>query len=137
MWYFIISLHGCSEGTTSCSTRGTNNQLVNRFNKFVYSIQLFNVKCKFVHLQLFTVKFLFTENHIFRKQKRTAVYGHVSLVLDLKLARENDELLSSRHKNKSLRYRTLWTSILKCRFPTKSIKLTRFALFEVLGVPQF
>ena len=44
---------------------------------------------------LFDVKFLFSENHIFRKQKRTAVYGRLSLVSDIKLTRENDCLLSS------------------------------------------
>ena len=37
---------------------------------------------------------------------------------------------------KFLRYRTLWKSILKCRFPAKGIELTRFVLFEILGVPQ-
>ena len=38
--------------------------------------------------------------------------------------------------NKFLRYRTLCKSILKYGFPTKGIKLTRFVLFEVLGMPQ-
>ena len=41
-----------------------------------------------------------------------------------------------RNINKFLRYRTLCTSILKCRFPTKGIELARFVFFEVLGVPQ-
>ena len=74
-----------------CSMRGTNNRLSNRF-------RMCNVRYKFVHLQLFDVKFLFSENLIFRKQKRTAVYGRTSLVSDLKLNWENDDLLSSRHK---------------------------------------
>ena len=74
-----------------CSMRGTNNRLPNRF-------RLCKVRYKFVHLQLFDVKFLFSENLIFRKQKRTAVYGRTSLVSDLKLNWENDDLLSSRHK---------------------------------------
>ena len=74
-----------------CSMRGTNNRLPNRF-------RLCNIRYKFVHLQLFDVKFLFSENLIFRKQKRTAVYGRTSLVSDLKLNWENDDLLSSRHK---------------------------------------
>ena len=39
--------------------------------------------------------FLFSENHIFRKQKRTAVYGRASLVLDFELTGENDDLLPS------------------------------------------
>ena len=33
-----------------------------------------------------------------KKYKRTAVYGCMSVVSDLKLAQENDDLLSSRHK---------------------------------------
>ena len=75
-----------------CSMRGTNNRLPNRF-------RLCNIRYKlFFHLQLFDVKFLFSENHIFRKQKRTAVYGRTSLVLDFKLNWENDDLLSSRNK---------------------------------------
>ena len=52
---------------------------------------MFNVKYKFAHLQLFDVKFLFFEKHIFRKQKRTAVYGHASVVLDVKLTQGNDD----------------------------------------------
>ena len=80
-----------------CSIRGTNNQIWNRFYKSVH-LQLFNVKYKFVQLQLFHVKFLFPEEHIFCKQKRTAVYGRASLVLGFQLTWENDDLLSSRQK---------------------------------------
>ena len=45
----------------------------------------------FAHLRLFDVKFLF------RKQKKTAVYGRVSLVSDFKLNREI-ELPHSAHE---------------------------------------
>ena len=38
--------------------------------------------------------------------------------------------------NKFLRYCTLCISILKCGFPARGIKLTRFILFEVFGVSQ-
>ena len=44
--------------------------------------------------KLFDVKFLFSKNHVFRKQNRTArlwSYG-LSLVSDFKLTRENDDL---------------------------------------------
>ena len=41
---------------------------------------MFNVKYKFVQLQLFDIKFLFSEEHVFCKQKRTVVYGRASLV---------------------------------------------------------
>ena len=47
---------------------------------------------------LFEVIFLFSEKHIFRKQKRTVVYGRASLVSDFKLMQESNDLLSSRHK---------------------------------------
>ena len=111
--FFKIKLQtwdpGAKRGCLKCSIRGTNNQIRNRFYKsvhlqlfnvkykFVY-LQLFNVKYKFIQLQLFDVKFLFSEEHIFRKQKRTDVYGRASLVSGFQLNRENDDLLSSRHK---------------------------------------
>ena len=74
-----------------CSIRGTNNELQNRFYKFVH-LQLFSVKYKFVHLQLFDVKFVFSEKHILCKQKRTTVYERASVVSDFKPTRENDDL---------------------------------------------
>ena len=77
--------------------RSTSNQIRNRFYKSVHR-QLFNVKYKFVQLQLFDVKLLYSEEHTFRKQKRTVVYGRAYLVLGFQLTRENDDLLSSRHK---------------------------------------
>ena len=49
--------------------------------------------------------------------------------------RKNDNLLSWRHKW-IFEVQTLCTSILKCRFLTKGMKLTSFILFKVLGVPQ-
>ena len=88
---------GAKGGYLKCSIRGTNNELGNIFYKFVH-LQLFRVKYKFVHLQLFDVKFLFSEKHLIRKKKRTTVYGRTSVVLDFKLTRENDDLLSLRHK---------------------------------------
>ena len=47
---------------------------------------------RFVHLQLLEVKFLFSKKHIFREQKRMAVYGRASLVSGFKLTREDDDL---------------------------------------------
>ena len=41
-----------------------------------------------------------------------------------------------RDKNKFLRYCTLCTSILKCKFPTKGIELARLKFFEDPRVPQ-
>ena len=68
-----------------------------RVYKYVH-LQLFNVKYKFVHHQLLEVKFLFSKTDIFRKQKRMAFYGCTSLVLNFKFIWENDDLLSSRHR---------------------------------------
>ena len=87
---------GAYRGCLKCSIRGTNNQLQNRFYKFAH-LKLFNAKYKFVQLQLFDIKFLFSEKHIFRKQKRTAVFGRVSLVSSFKLTLKNGDMLSSRH----------------------------------------
>ena len=55
---------------------------------------------------MFDIKFWFSKKHIFLKQKKLAVCGHVSLVLDFKLTQENDDLLSLRHEY-MLRYHTL------------------------------
>ena len=63
-----------------------------------------------------------------------AVYGRAYLVSDFKLTWENDDLLSTRHL--LLRYCTLCTRILNCRFLTKGIKLTQFKLKKVLTVSQ-
>ena len=56
------------------------------------------MKYKFVYLQLFGIKILFSKEHIFRKQKRTVVYGRASLVSGFQLIQENANLLSSKHK---------------------------------------
>ena len=71
----------------------------------MYFINLFNfnsltLNIKLSIFKLFDVKFLFSENHVFRKLKRTAClwsYGRASLVSQFKLTRESDDL-SSRHK---------------------------------------
>lgn len=52
----------------------------------------------FINLQLFHVKFWFSENNIFRKHKRADAYRRASIVLNFKLIRENNDLLSLRHK---------------------------------------
>ena len=58
---------------------------------------MFNVKYKLVQFRRFDFKFLFSEKHIFRKQKKTAPYGLASLLSHFKLIRENDDLLSPRN----------------------------------------
>ena len=80
----INSINLFSFNCLTSSIRGTNNQIRN--------------KCyKSVHLQLFDVKFLLSEEHIFCKQNRIVVYGRASIVLGFQLTWENDDLLSSRH----------------------------------------
>ena len=59
---------------------------------------MFNVKHKFVYLQFVCRQILFSENHTFCKQKRTAVYRRASLVSAFKVTRKNDDLPSSRQK---------------------------------------
>ena len=60
---------------------------------------------------MFVIKFLFSEEDTFCKQKRTVVYGRASLVSGFQFKRENDDLLSPRHK--FLRYRNLCKKISK------------------------
>ena len=63
---------GCSEGTSSVAFE------VLIINCQIYFIHFFVFNCltlniKLLIFKLFDVKFLFSENHAFRKQKRTAV----------------------------------------------------------------
>ena len=69
----------------------------------IYLINLFIFNCLTLNINLFIfnlfdVKFSFPKNPIFRKQKRTTVYGLASLLSDFKLTQKNDDMLFSRHK---------------------------------------
>ena len=98
--YNIVAEQGRSEGTSSVAFEVLIiNCQIYFINSFIFNCLTLNIKL-FI-FKLFDVKFLFSENHVFRKQKRTAClwsYGRASLVSDFKLTRENDGLLSSRHK---------------------------------------
>ena len=94
---FIHLVQRRAEGTSSVACEILIINCKKKFSKFVH-LQLFNVKYKFAHLQLFDVKFLFSEKHTLRKQKRTAVCGRALVFLDFKLTQENDEKLSLGHK---------------------------------------
>ena len=69
-----------------------------------YFINLFIFDCLTLNIKLFIfklldVKFLFSENHVFCKQRKTTClwsYGCASLILDFKLTRENDDLFFER-----------------------------------------
>ena len=94
------TVQGRSEGTSSVAFEVLiMNCQIYFVSSFIFNYLTLNIKL-FI-FKLFDVKFLFSENHVFRKQKRTAClwsYGRASLVSDFKLTRENDGLLSSRHK---------------------------------------
>ena len=91
--YIRGAYQGCSEGTSGVAFK------VLIINCQIYFINLFIFNCltlkiKLFIFKLFDVKFLFSENHVFRKQNRTAClwsYIGASVVSDFKLTRENDD----------------------------------------------
>ena len=87
---------------------------------------------------LFDVKFLFSENHVFCKQKRMVAYGVMDARPYFWISNSLRKMMTCyvREVNKFSRYHTLCKSILKSGFPTKGIELTRFVLFRILGLPQ-
>ena len=77
-WYYSLSSakspQGCSEGTSSVTFEVLIiNCQICFINLFIFNCLTLNIKL-FI-FKLFDVKFLFSKNHVFRKQKRTAVYG--------------------------------------------------------------
>ena len=69
----MLLVQGHSKGTSSVALE------VLIINCQIYFINLFLFNClalniKLFIFKLFDVKFLFSENYVFRKQKRTAVY---------------------------------------------------------------
>ena len=132
-----MRFQGRSEGTSSVAFE------VLIINCQIYFINLFIFNCLTLNIKLFIfnlfgVKLLFSKNHVFCKQKRTALYGLMDMRLQFRILNPPGKMMTCclRDINKFLRYRTLCKSILKCGFPTKGIELTRFVLFEILGVPQ-
>ena len=83
---------GRSEGTLSVALE----VLIIKSEKDFINLFIFNclTSNKFLQLQLFDVKFLFSEEHIFRKQKETVAYGRASLVSGFQFTQENVVLLS-------------------------------------------
>ena len=132
-----LFFQGCSECSSSVAFEVLIiNCQIYFINSFIFNCLTLNIKL-FI-FKLFDVKFLFSENHVFRKQKRTAVYGVMDARPQFRILNSLGKMMTCylRDINKFLRYRTLCKSILKCGFPTKGIELTRFVLFEILGVPQ-
>ena len=67
-------VQGHSEGTSSVAFEVLIiNCQIYFINSFIFNCLTLNIKL-FI-FKLFDVKFLFSENHVFPKQKRTAVYG--------------------------------------------------------------
>ena len=72
--YNIVAEQGRSEGTSSVAFEVLIiNCQIYFINSFIFNCLTLNKKLFF--FKLFDVKFLFTENHVFHKQKRTVVYG--------------------------------------------------------------
>ena len=95
----LVGLQGRNEGTSSVAFEVLviNCQMC-FIHLFIFNCLTLNIKL-FI-FKLFDVKCLFSEKHVFRKQKRTASlwsYGPASLVLDFKLTWKM-MTRSSRHK---------------------------------------
>ena len=132
-----ILIQGRNEGTSSVAFEVLIiNCQIDFINLFIFNCLTLNIKL-FI-FKLFDFKFLFSENHLFRKQKRTTIYGLTDVRPQFRILNSPGKMMTPYlcEINKFLRYRTLCKSILKRGFPTEGIKLTCFVLFEVLGVPQ-
>ena len=85
-----------SKGTSSVAYE----VLIIKFEIDFINLSIFN--CLTSNIDLFIFNYLASKfyfpNNIFRKQKRTVVYGRASLVSGFHLIQENDDLLSSKHK---------------------------------------
>ena len=86
------TVQGRSEGISSVAFE------VLIMNYQIHFINLVISNCLTLNINLFIfnffdVKFWFSENHIFRKQKETAAYGRAFFLSNFKLTRENDDLL--------------------------------------------
>ena len=132
-----LFFQGCSE----CSSSVAFEVLIINCQIYFINSLIFNCltsNIKFYIFELFDVKFLFSKNPVFRKQKRTAVYGVMDAHLSFRILNSLRKMMTCYlgNINKFLRYCTLCKSILKCGFPTKCIELTRFVPFEILGVPE-
>ena len=110
-------------------------QLFNLKLFLTLNIYLFNcltLNIKLLIFKLFGVKFLLSINHVFHKQKKTAIYKAMDVRPQFRTLNSHGKMMVCylRGINKFLRYHTLCKGILKCGFRTKGIELTRFLLFE-------
>ena len=131
-----LTFHGGQERSESTSYVAFEVLIINcqisSINSFIFNCLILNIKL-FI-FKLFEVKFLFSENHVFRKQKRTTVYGVMYARPQFWILNSLEKMMTCylRDINKFLRSGTLCKSIPKCGFLTKGIELTWFVLFEIL-----
>ena len=110
----------------------------NIFYKFAH-LQLFNIKHKIVHLQVVRRQIFFLRKSCLSQTEENCclwTYGRASLVSDFNSSGKMRTCYLWDIYKFFLRYCALRKSVLKCGFPTNGIKLTRFVLFEAIGVPQ-
>ena len=101
------------------------------------NLSIFNCLTSRINLQLFSdIKLPFSKGNIFRKQRRMTAYRRRSLVSAISNSLRKIMTCYLWDTNRILRYRTLCTSILKSRFLTKRIKVTRFVLLKIPGAPH-
>ena len=129
-----IKNQGCREGTSSFAFEvliiKSEIDFINLFifNCLTSDINLFNFNC-------LTSNFCFP-NNIFFASRRERLF--MDARPQFRIFNTPGKMMTCylRDTNKFFRYRTLCMSILKCRFPTKGIQLTRLKFFEGQRVPQ-
>ena len=119
---------GRSKGTPSAQFESLIiNCHIEFINLFIFNCLMSNKN--FFIFNCLTSNFCF-EKRIFCEQNRMVIYGRI-----LNSPRKMMTCYL-RDTNKFLRYRTLCTSVLTCRFPTECIKLAWSVFFEAPEVPQ-
>ena len=125
---------GRSEGTSSVAFEvliiKSEIDFINLFifNCLTSNINLFNFNC-------LTSNFCFPKN-IFFASRRERMF--IDVPPFFRVFNSTGKIMTCylRDTNKFLRYRTLCTNILKCKFPTKGIELTQLEFFEGSRGPQ-
>ena len=135
-----IKSQGCREGT-SCVAFDVLiiKSEIDFINPFIFNcltsnINLFIFKCLTLNINLFnfnclTSNFCFPKN-IFFASRRERLF--MDARPQFRVFNTPGKMMTCylRDTNKFFRYRTLYTNILKCRFPTKGIQLTRLKFFS-------
>ena len=120
--YMYIYIYGRCEGTSSVA----------------FEVLIIKSEIDFMNMFIFNClmsNFCFPKNMFFAS-KRERMF--MDTLPQLRVFNSTREMMSCyfRDTNKFLRYRTLCTNILKCKFPTKGIELTLLEFFEGPRVPQ-